>query len=86
MASYFIGIDNRVKITSRKSGVNKKMIYFGIPSSRSLLKTIKRFLKVKNKAGVILDISRRLFHVYLFCKIPTQEGRFNIHLISLPFT
>jgi hypothetical protein len=85
MASYFLGIDIRIRMTSRKSGVNKKVVHFGIPSSRSLLKTIKRFLKVTNKARLILDIARRLFHVDLFLQIPMQEGIVNIHLMDLPF-
>jgi hypothetical protein len=45
MASYFLGIDIRIRMTSREFGVNKKVVHFGIPSSRSFLKTIKRFLK-----------------------------------------
>jgi hypothetical protein len=70
---------------SRKSGVKKKVVHFGIPRSRILLKTIKKFIKVTNKAGVILDLSRRLFCVYLFLKICMQEGGFDIHLIDIPF-
>ena len=79
MASYFLGIDIRIKMASRKSRVSKKVVHFGIPRSGSLLKTIKRFLKEKNKARLILDISRRLFHVYFFLQIPMQEDGFNIH-------
>jgi hypothetical protein len=45
MASYFLGIDIRVRMTSRKSSVNKKSIHFGIPSSRFFLKTINMFLR-----------------------------------------
>jgi hypothetical protein len=63
MDSFFLGIDIRIRMASRKSGVNKKAVHFGIPSSRSLLKTISRFLKETNKARVILDIAMRLFHV-----------------------
>jgi adenylate kinase family enzyme len=85
MDSYFIGIDNRVRMASRKADVKKKVVYFGIPRSMSLLKTIKRFIKETNKARVIMYISRRLFHVYFFLQIPMQEGEFNIHLIELPF-
>jgi hypothetical protein len=85
MTSYVLGIDIRIIMTSRKSGVNKKAIHFGIPRSRSLLKTIKRFIKVKNKVRVILDIAKRLFHAYFFLQIPMQEGGFNIHLMELPF-
>jgi hypothetical protein len=85
MASYFLGIYIRLRMTSRKSGVNKKVLHFGIPSWGSLLKTINIFLKEKNKAKVILDIAMWLFHVDLFLKIPMQEGRFNIHLMDLPF-
>ena len=66
MASYFLGINIRIIMASRKSGVNKKVFHFGIPSLGSLLKTIKRFLKVENKVGVILDLAKRLFHVDLF--------------------
>jgi hypothetical protein len=72
-------------MASRKVGVKKKVVHFGIPISRIFLKTIKRFLKVKNKARVILDIARRLFHVYFFLQIPMQEGGFDIHLMDLPF-
>jgi hypothetical protein len=74
MASYFLGIDIRVRMTSRKDSIKKKVVHFGISSLRSLLKTIKRFLKVTNKAGVVLDIARRLFHVYLFLHILMKEG------------
>jgi hypothetical protein len=85
MDSYFLGINIRIRMTSRKVGVKKKVFHFGIPSSRSLLKTIKRFLKVTNKARVILDIAKRLFHVDFFLQIPMQEGIFDIHLMDLPF-
>jgi hypothetical protein len=85
MDSYFFGIDIRICITFRKFSGKKKIVHFGIPSSESLLKTIKIFLKVTNKAGVILDIARRLFHVYFFLQIPMQEGIFYIHLMDLPF-
>ena len=85
MASYFLGIDIRVRMASRESSVNKKVVHFGIPRSRSLLKTIKRFLKVKNKGRVILDLARQLFHVDLLFQISVQEGGFNIHLMDLPF-
>jgi hypothetical protein len=85
MASYFLGIDIKIRMASGKSDVNKKVVHFGIPSSGSLLKTIKRFLKAINKARFILDITRRLFHVDFFLQIPMQEGGFNIHLMDLPF-
>jgi hypothetical protein len=85
VASYFLGIDIRVRMTSRKADIKKKSLHFGIPSLRSLLKTINRFLKETNKAGVILDIAKRLFHVDFFLKIPMQEGGFDIHLMDLPF-
>jgi hypothetical protein len=85
MASYFLGIDIRIRMEYRESSGNKKVVYFGIPSSGSLLETIKRFLKATNKARVILDISRRLFHVDLFLQISMQEGGFNVHLMDLPF-
>jgi hypothetical protein len=84
MTSYFLGIHIRVRVTSEKFSIKKKFVHFGIPNSRILLKTIKRFLKEENKDGVILDIARRLFYVYLFLKIPMQEGRFNIHLMDIP--
>jgi hypothetical protein len=85
MASYFLGIDTGIIMESRKSCVNKKDVHFGIPTSRSLLKIINRFLKAKNKARVILDIARRFFHVDCFLRIPIQEGGFKVHLIDLPF-
>jgi len=85
MASYFLGIDIRVKMTSRKASVKKKVIYFCIPSLRILLKTIKKFIKAEYKVGVILNIARRLFHVDLFLQIPMQEDKFKIHLTDLPF-
>jgi hypothetical protein len=72
-------------MASRKSSVNKKVTHFGIPSLGIFLKTIKRFLKATNKARVIIDISRRLFHVDFFLQIPMQEGGFKIHLMDLPF-
>jgi hypothetical protein len=85
MDFYFPGIDIRVKMASRKAIVKKKIVHFGIPRSRILLKTIKIFLKYTNKARVILDISRRLFHAYFILQIPKQEGGFDIHLMDLPF-
>jgi hypothetical protein len=85
MASYFLGIDIRIRIASRKSNVKKKVVHFGIPSSRSLLKTIKTFLKVTNKARVIMDIARRLLHIDFFFHIPMQEDGFDIHMMDLPF-
>jgi hypothetical protein len=72
MVSYFLGIDIRIIMESRKCRFKKKVFYFGIPSSGSLLKTIKRFLKVINKARVILDIAKRLFHVDFFFQIPCK--------------
>jgi hypothetical protein len=47
MDSYFLGIDIRIRMASRESSVNKKVVHFGIPSSGSFLKTIKRFLEAK---------------------------------------
>jgi hypothetical protein len=47
--------------------------------------SIKRFLRDTNKAGVIMDITKRFFHVDLFLQIAMQEGGFNIHLMDLPF-
>jgi hypothetical protein len=85
MDSYFLGIYIRVGMTSRKSGVNNKSIHFGIPNSRSFLKTIKRFLKETNKDGFILEIVKRFFHVDLFVQILMQEGIFKIHPMDLPF-
>ena len=40
MVSYFLGIDIGVRMASRKTSVKEKVIHFGIPSSRSLLKAI----------------------------------------------
>jgi hypothetical protein len=40
---------------------------------------------VTNKARVILDIYRRLFHVDFFLQISMQKGGFNIRLMDLPF-
>ena len=85
MVSYFLGIDIRIIMESRESNGNKKIVHFGIPRSGSFLKTIKRFLKETNKARVILDLSRTLFHVDLFLQISMQEGEFNIYLMDLPF-
>ena len=85
MDSYFLGIEIRIRMASRESSVNKKVVHCGIPSPGSLIKTIKRFLKAKNKSRVILDIARRLFRVDLFFQISMQEGGFNIHLMDLPF-
>ena len=73
MASYFLGIDIRIRMASRESSGNRKAIHFGIPSSRSLLETIKRFLEATNKDRVILDIARRLFHVYFFLQYPFKK-------------
>jgi hypothetical protein len=55
MDSYFLGIDIRIRMASRESGVNKKDVHFGIPRSGSLLTTIKRFLKATNKARDLLS-------------------------------
>jgi hypothetical protein len=85
MASYFLGIDIRIRMASRESIGNKKVVHFGIPSLGSLLETIKRFIKVTSKARVIIDIARRLFHVYLFLQISMKEGGFNVHMMELPF-
>jgi hypothetical protein len=85
MDSYFIGIVIRIRMTSRESVGNKNVVHFGIPISGRLLNTIEIFLKVKNKARVILDIAKRFFHVYLFFQISMKEGGFNIHLMELPF-
>ena len=85
MASYFLGTNIRIRMTSRESSGNKKAIHFGITSSRRFLDTIKRFLKATNKARFILDIARRFFHVDFFLQIFMQEGEFNIHLTHLPF-
>jgi hypothetical protein len=92
MASYFLSIDIRIRMTSRESNVNKKVVHFRIPRSRRFLKTIKRFIKVENKARVIMDMARvimdttrRLFPVDFFLQIFVQEGGFNIHLMDLPF-
>jgi hypothetical protein len=73
MASYFLGIYIRIIMEFGKSNVNKKVVHFGIPSSGSFLKTIKRLLKETNKDRVILDIARRLFHVYFSFKSPCKK-------------
>jgi hypothetical protein len=85
MASYFLVIDIRIGMASRKANVKKKVVHFGIPSSGICLKSIKIFLKEINKARVILDISMRFFHADLFFQIPVQEQKFCIHLMDLPF-
>ena len=85
MASYFLGIDIRIKMASRESNGNKKAIHFGIPRSMILLETRKRFLEVKNKARVIMDIAKSLFHVDFLLQIRMKEGRFDIHPMDLPF-
>ena len=85
MASYFLGIYISIRMASRESSGNEKVVHFDIPSSGSFLETIKRFLKATNKPRVILDIAKRLFHVDLFFQITMQEGGFNIHLMDLPF-
>jgi hypothetical protein len=69
MTSYFIGIDIRVGITSKKTDVKKKCVYFFLPSSRSLLKTVERLLKVAYKAGVILNIVGSCF-LYIYSYKP----------------
>ena len=54
-----------------------------------MLKTIKRFLKMTNKARVIVDKTGRLFHADFFMKVSMQvsmkEGGFDIHLMDFPF-
>ena len=66
MVFYFLGIEIGVRMESRKNNVKEKAIHFGIPSSRILLNTIDRFIKVINKAGVNIYIVWRFFHVNLF--------------------
>jgi hypothetical protein len=56
-------------MTSRKSCVKKKNVHFCITRSRSLLKTIDRFLKATYRARVILDISKRFSYVLGMCYI-----------------
>jgi hypothetical protein len=85
MDSYFLGIDIRIIMTSRGSGVNKKVVHVGIPSLGSLLKKTNIFLKGTNKDRVILDTTTRFLHVDLFFQIYVQEGGINIHLMDLPF-
>jgi hypothetical protein len=70
-------------MTSRKSGVYKKVVHYVLPSSWGLLNTIKRFIKEINKVGVILDIVERFFHVDLFLHIPMQEGSL-VHIVKIP--
>ena len=38
-----------------------------------------------DKTRVILDETMRFFHVDLFMQVSMQEGRFDIHLVDLPF-
>ena len=52
---------------------------------RGLLKTINLFLEETDKDIVILDKTKRLFHLDLFMQISMQEGKFDIHLMDLPF-
>jgi hypothetical protein len=85
MTYYFLVIEIRIRMTSRKASVKRKVVHFDVPNSGSLLETIKRFLKATNKARVLLDIAGRLFHVDFFFQIPMQEGVFDIHLMDLPF-
>jgi hypothetical protein len=85
MDSYFLGIDIRLTMEFRKVSVNKKDDHFNIPSSGILINTINIFLKAKNKARFILDITKRFFHVDFFLQISMQECRFDIHLMDLPF-
>jgi hypothetical protein len=72
-------------MASRKSSINKKFFRFGIPSLGIFLNTINILLKETNKSSVIKHTTTRLFHVDLLLKISMQEGRFNIHLMDLPF-
>jgi hypothetical protein len=72
-------------MTSRKSNVKKKAIHFTKPILRILLKTIERFIKVANKAGGILNIAKRLFHVNFLLQILIEKDIYNIHLLDLPF-
>ena len=85
MDLYFPSKDIRVRMTSTKYGISKKIVHSKIRNLRSSLNTIKTFLKETNKARVILDIGRRLFHVDFFLQISMQEGGFNIHLMDLSF-
>ena len=69
MVSYFLGIDIGVKMTSRKINIEKKTIHFCLQIPRIFPRDIEIFLKETNKVGVILNISRRLFHVNFLMKI-----------------
>lgn len=46
MVTHFLGINIGVRMETKKVGVRKKAIHFSIPSSRSLLKAIERFLRL----------------------------------------
>jgi hypothetical protein len=58
---FSLGINIRVKITSRKFSVKKKTIHFSIPSLRGFLKAIERFFKVEKRDVIILNIANKLF-------------------------
>jgi hypothetical protein len=57
MASNFPGIDIRVRMTSRKFDIKKKVFHFGITISRGFIKNINIFLKETNKAGFMRNVS-----------------------------
>jgi hypothetical protein len=83
MVAYFLAINIGVEMTSRKACVKKKDFHFNMPSLENLRKTIERILKATNKARVILNITKILFHVNFFLKIPMQKCGFNIHPMDL---
>jgi len=85
MTYYILLISIRVRMTSRKSSVKKKIVSFCIPNSRILIYTINRFLKVTNNDGIFLNEIMRLSHAYFFLQIPMQEAVFNTHQMDFPF-
>ena len=58
------------------------------PSSKRLLKAIKRFTKATNKARRIpmSNKSRRLLHIDFFFKVTTEEGILDVKLMKRPMS
>jgi hypothetical protein len=83
MVTYFVGIDIEVKMASIIVCVKNKATHFSIPSLRSLLKVIERYLKAINKFRCILTICTSGIKEYI-CAQVMQTPPFSLGLRDLP--
>ena len=66
VVTQFLDINISTRMASRNFIIQKKAIYFSIPSPRVYLKAIDKYIKETKKDKFILNIPRRLFHVIFF--------------------